>query len=118
MLSKKIFFSLLALGLGCLPFSASAVALSNPLGTTDIPVLAGNIIKAILGLSGVAALVMFIWGGTQWIISGGKKETIEKGKQTVLWAALGLCFIFVAYALLYTLLNILGSAGEVVVTTK
>lgn len=94
------------------PAGIFAASLENPLGTTDIRVLAGNIIKAVLGLSGVAALVMFIWGGTQWIISGGKKETIEKGKQTVLWAALGLCFIFVAYAVLYSLLQILGSASS------
>jgi len=108
---KKTLFSLTAFGLGFLPFIASATALTNPLGTTDIRVLAGNIIKAILGLSGVAAFLMFIWGGAQWIISGGKKETIEKGKQTVVWAALGLVFIFVAYAILYTLLQIIGSAS-------
>ncbi|MFA6132102.1 MAG: hypothetical protein WC702_03540 [Patescibacteria group bacterium] len=108
---KKIFFSLSVLGLGSLPFTASAVALTNPLGTTDIRVLAGNIIKAVLGLAGVAAFLMFIWGGAQWIISGGKKETIEKGKQTVVWATLGLVFIFVSYAALYTLLAIIGSAS-------
>lgn len=113
MTKKNLFLT----GLIILSYPVSVLAateLSNPLGTTDIRVLAGNIIKAILGLSGVAALVMFIWGGVQWIISGGKKETVEKGKQTLLWAALGLCFIFIAYALLYSFLEILGAAS----TTK
>lgn len=93
------------------PLIASATALTNPLGTTDISVFVGNLIKAILGLSGVAAFAMFVWGGVQWIISGGSKEKVESGKKTLIWATFGLIFIFISYALLYTLLTIVGQAS-------
>jgi len=106
---KKYFFLIVPFLLS-LPTTVSAVALSNPLGTTDVRVLVGNIIKAVLGLSGVAAFVMFIWGGAQWMLSGGVKDKIKKGQDTVVWAALGLIFIFIAYTVLYTLLSVIGSA--------
>ena len=92
------------------PLAVTAASLENPLGTTDLRVVAGNIIKGVLALSGTAALLMFIYGGAQWIMSQGEKTKIEKGQKTVIWAALGLCFIFVAYAALYALMSILGSA--------
>jgi TRAP-type C4-dicarboxylate transport system permease small subunit len=81
------------------------------LGTTDIGVFVGNLVKAILGLSGVAAFAMFIWGGVQWIISRGDKKRVESGQQTLTWATLGLIFIFIAYALLQTALTLIGQAG-------
>jgi len=108
MLKKiKIFFLIL---LSSAPLAVTAASLENPLGTTDLRVVAGNIIKGVLALSGTAALLMFIYGGAQWIMSQGEKTKIEKGQKTVIWAALGLCFIFVAYAALYALMSILGSA--------
>jgi multisubunit Na+/H+ antiporter MnhB subunit len=89
-----------------------ATTLANPLGTTDIRVLIGNIIKAVLGLSGAVALLMFVWGGTQWIVSQGEKDKIEKGKKTIIWAILGLCFVFISYAILYNLLEILSGVTD------
>lgn len=95
-----------------IPMVVSATELENPLGTTDLRVVAGNIIKAVLAFSGSAALLMFIYGGVQWIMSQGDKNKIEKGQKTVIWAVLGLIFIFISYALLYALLAVLGTATE------
>jgi hypothetical protein len=106
MIKKKIISILTFLFL--VPTTAWA-ALENPLGTTDIRVVAGNIIKAVLALSGSAALLMFIWGGVQWIMSQGVKDKIEKGQKTIIWAVLGLLFIFIAYVILYALLYMLGT---------
>ena len=105
----KYLISLLVLAT---PFVASAASLENPLGTTDLRVVAGNIIKAVLALSGSAALLMFIYGGAQWILSEGKKDRIEKGQKTIIWAILGLVFVFISYALLYALLSALGATTE------
>lgn len=108
----KNVFSLLTIILLGLPLTVFATELENPLGTTDLRLVAGNIVKAVLALSGTAALVMFVWGGAQWILSEGSKEKIAKGQKTIVWAVLGLLFIFIAYALLYALLSALGSATE------
>ncbi|MFH1253650.1 MAG: hypothetical protein V1664_04995 [Candidatus Uhrbacteria bacterium] len=103
---KKIFIGCLLLA----PLAASATTLTNPLGTTDLRVVAGNVIKAVLALSGSAAFLMFIYGGAQWILSEGKKEKIDKGQKTITWAILGLVFIFSAYAILYLVLSVLNTA--------
>lgn len=92
--------------------AATTASLQNPLGTTDIRVFIGNIIKAALGLAGSIALLMFVWGGVQWLISGGKPEMIKKGKDTLIWATLGIVVIFTAYTLVNVLVKALAS-GQV-----
>jgi hypothetical protein len=83
-----------------LPLTTLAAAkLQNPLGTTSPQVVIGNIIRSLLGLSGALALLMFIYGGMLWIISGGSAEKIKKGKDTLVWATFGLAIIFMSYTL-------------------
>jgi hypothetical protein len=86
----------------------SFAALTNPLGTTNINSVIARIITALLGITGSVALLMFVWGGFQWLVSAGKPEKIQKGKDTLIWAAIGLAVIFGAY----TLVNVVVSALE------
>lgn len=89
-----------------LPVSVAAqTVLDNPIGTSDLRVVVGRIIKALLGLSGTLALLMFVWGGFQWITSGGEKEKIDKGKRTLTWAVIGLFFIFISYTAVSALIS-------------
>jgi len=81
--------------------------LPNPLGTENIPELIGRIIKAALGIVGSLALVMFIYGGLTWMISGGNEEKIKKGKGIIIWAVFGIVIIFTSYSLLSLIFEIL-----------
>ncbi len=72
--------------------------LTNPLNTNSIPELIGRIIKAILGLSGAVALLMFVYGGVLYLISAGKPDMVKKGKDTFTHAVIGLAIIFTSYA--------------------
>jgi len=80
----------------------SAVSLPDPLDGQgeDLSLLVGNILNYVLGMLGVLALVMFVYGGLMWMTSGGAKEKIKKGKDTIIWSILGLALIFFSYALL------------------
>jgi hypothetical protein len=107
---------LLSIGMLCLlvlavhaPDVFAQSALQNPLGTSDLRVVIGNIIKAALGLTGVLALLMFIWGGIQWLTSGGSPEKVKAGKSTLTWAVIGLVVIFTSYTLVSTLITALSS---------
>lgn len=84
--------------------------LSNPLGTTDISVILGRVVSAFLGIAGSVALLMFVYGGFTWITSGGSSERITKGKNTMIWATIGIAFIFSSYAMLSYLLRIFGKS--------
>jgi hypothetical protein len=81
--------------------------LENPLDS-DAPTVIGRVIDAILGLVGSLALIMFIYGGLIWMTAAGNDQKVTKGKNIVLWAALGLVVVFSAYALVKFLFSSLG----------
>jgi hypothetical protein len=90
----------------------SATALNNPLGVNSVPQLIGNIIKALFGIVGSIALLMFIWGGFTWMTAQGDPKRVQKGKDTLIWAVLGLAVVFGSYALVTLVINALaGSAA-------
>ncbi|MDO8559463.1 MAG: pilin [bacterium] len=88
-----------ALPLIALAQATQPVTLPNPIQISDPRVLIGRVISAVLGLVGSIALVIFMWGGFQWMTSAGNAEKVTKGKMAILWAALGLAVIFSSYAL-------------------
>lgn len=90
---------------------APAPSLPNPLGgSTDLRTIIARVINAALGISGSIALLMFVWGGMLWLTSGGSPERIQKGKNTIVWAVLGLVLIFGSYAILNFVLGAILSA--------
>ena len=88
---------------------AGQVCLDNPLGTNITPqIFIGKIIRAILGIVGSLALVMFIYGGFNIMTAAGTAEKVEKGKQILVWATIGLIVIFTSYALVKFVFTSLG----------
>lgn len=85
----------------------STVTLGNPLGVNDPREIIGNVIKAILGITGSLALAIFIFGGLTWITSAGSEEKIKKGKDMIIWATFGLAVVFLSYALVTFVLTAL-----------
>ena len=77
-----------------------AICIDNPLGSSvSTPQqLIGVIIKGALGVTGSIALIVFIYGGFTWMTSAGSSDKIQHGKETLVWATIGLVFIFSAYA--------------------
>lgn len=88
----------------------AATQLENPLGqTTTINQFIGKLINAVLGLSGAVALVMFVWGGVQWLISGGSAEKIKQAKSTLVSATIGIVILFTSYTLVNAIIQALSS---------
>lgn len=102
-ISRHLIFLAFLLLVFVLPFSASALQLTNPLtGATsgNFETAIKNVITAALGLSGVLALIAFIYGGITWMISYGDTSKITKGKNMMIWAVWGIVIIFASYAIL------------------
>jgi hypothetical protein len=89
-----------------------AIDLPNPLGTTDIRVVIGRIIKAVMGIIGSIALVLFMWGGFMWMTAAGDSGKVKKGQQTIIAATIGLAIIFLSYTIVNFVLSSLTSLGE------
>jgi hypothetical protein len=77
--------------------------LDNPIrgeGQVDIPTFIGQVISGVLGFVGALTLLVFVYGGFQWLTSAGNEEKVRAGSQTMLYAAIGLFIIFGAYGIL------------------
>ncbi|HOY56429.1 MAG TPA: pilin [bacterium] len=82
--------------------------LQNPLGSVvTIPQIVSKIIKLIMGLVGIISLVMFIYAGFLWLTAQGKPDAVKKGRDTMLWAVVGLVVIFSSYIILNYIFKIL-----------
>ncbi len=89
-----------------------AVNLNNPLGNTvTVPGLVHNIINAALGVVGSLALVMFIYGGFTWMLAAGNEQAVEKGRNILVWAAVGLVVIFASYSFVNFVISAITSSG-------
>lgn len=93
------------------PPSGSTYELPNFLGITDPNILINRIIKAIIGITGTAALVVFIYGGFLWLTSMGDAGKVKEGTNAMKWATIGLVVIFSAYILVNFILTSLISSG-------
>lgn len=65
-------------------------------------------VNVLLGSAGIIAFFMLLWGGVQWILSGGDKEGVEKARKRITGALIGLAIVFSAYALLYIVTQLFG----------
>ncbi|NCF74985.1 MAG: hypothetical protein GWO87_00645 [Xanthomonadaceae bacterium] len=102
---KKIFFNILILFSPLITLAATG--LTNPLGknNNDPRVIIGLGIKGAFSVMGSLALVMFVYGGFQWMISGGNQDKVKKGKDILTWAFFGLLIIFSSYIILKFILG-------------
>ncbi len=75
----------------------------------------GSLISALLTLIMViAALLVFlylIWGGIEWVSSGGDKGKVENARNKITAAVIGLIVIAASWAILTLALNFLGFEG-------
>lgn len=102
---KKFFFIFLSVFYFVFPICVFAGSeddteeLNNPLNTSDPQIIIGNIINAVFGIVGSVALLMFVYGGFMWMLAAGNSDRVEKGKNIIVWATLGLVVIFTSYAI-------------------
>lgn len=79
----------------------------------------GRAIRFVFGIVGALALLMFILGGTMWLISGGNETRIKKGRDIMVYALLGLLLAFSSYIILnYVLARLLGARGTPSISTS
>lgn len=69
------------------------------LPSTDIRLIAARIIRTALGLLGIVAVVLILYGGFTWMTAGGSEDRISKAKQILVNAVIGLVIILSAYAI-------------------
>jgi len=81
----------------------------------------GFAIKGFFILAGLAAILYLLMGAFSWITSGGSKENVEKAREKIQAAVLGLILVFIVLTLIVLIENIfnigLGLSKDIVVPT-
>jgi hypothetical protein len=79
----------------------------------DLLKLGKNVSNWILGMVGSAALLMFIWGGFQWLTSQGESAKIAEGKKIMTAAVIGLVIVFSSYIMIkFVVVDVLNMSWE------
>lgn len=100
-LTLVILLAVIFLKLFSSPASAD-VTLPDPLNLKgkDLTEVILRILQVSLGFVGIVALLMFIIGGFEFLMSGGNQNLIKKGKDTLVWASIGIVVILLSYSIL------------------
>ncbi|MDD5341345.1 MAG: Ig-like domain-containing protein [Patescibacteria group bacterium] len=87
-------------------------ATATGLGTQDIRVTIANVIRAFLGLLGLLAIAVLLYGGYVWMTAAGNEEKVKKAKQILINGVIGLLIILSAYGIASFIIgSILGGGG-------
>ncbi|HCC84478.1 MAG TPA: hypothetical protein DEP87_02250 [Candidatus Pacebacteria bacterium] len=75
---------------------------------TDFGGLMNGLISFVMVIAAVLVFFYLIWGGIEWITSGGDKGKTESARNKITSAVIGLIVIAASYAILTLALNFLG----------
>lgn len=64
-----------------------------------LPEIIGNVIKVFLSIVGVIFLVLMVYAGYLWMTAQGEEAKVEKSKDTIKAAVIGLIIVVAAYAI-------------------
>lgn len=66
----------------------------------DIGKLISNSVSLLMILAAIATFFYLVWGGLEWITSGGEKAGTEAAKSKITNAFIGLFVVFAAWAIM------------------
>lgn len=71
-----------------------------------------NVVNILLFTIGVLSVIMIIIGGMRYVISSGKEASVDKAKNTILYAIIGLVVALLAYAIInFVLVTLMPGSG-------
>jgi len=71
-----------------------------------------RITNTVLYAVGIISVVMLIWGGLRYVISGGDSKKVTDAKNTILYAIIGLIVAILAYAIVNFVISAIGTGDD------
>jgi hypothetical protein len=66
---------------------------------TDLGSFVGNTFSAIIIVAGIATFIYMVYGGLQWVMSGGEKDKLNEARDKITQAIVGLGIVASAWAI-------------------
>lgn len=73
-----------------------------------ITCMIGNVLGVILPLIGLAAFIMLVVGSVRWMLSGGSSQNVEKARNTMVFAVVGIVLALTSYIIINILADFTG----------
>ena len=80
------------------------------LGTENLDVVVSGLISAILGVLGIIAVILILYGGFIWMTAVGNEDKVDKAKKLIFAGIIGLVIILSAYAIAQFVLSAISGA--------
>ena len=80
-------------------------------GWNSVSRIIGAGVGAALSLIGVIFLILMIYAGYNWMTAQGEEEKVEKAKNIIIAAVIGLVIVIAAYAVSWFVINSLSGAA-------
>jgi hypothetical protein len=77
--------------------------------TASVGSIVAMVIKAFLGLLGVIFIILMVLAGYNWMTAAGDEQKVEKAKDEIKRAIIGLIIVTSAYAISYFVFKALGN---------
>lgn len=80
--------------------TAGAAGLANnPRYANDVPTLIGNVIGTALSMIAVIFFILMVYGGFLWMTAHGDSGQVDKAKDTIIAAVIGIIVVLASYAI-------------------
>lgn len=76
---------------------------NTPLGT-----IVKNSVTLIFTIAAVLVLAMLIWGGIEWVLSGGDKEKVANARKRIIGSLIGMAIVALAFLIVRVIGGIVG----------
>lgn len=80
------------------------------LGSADVRTTIASIINVALGLLGIVALVIILYGGFKWMTAGGNDDQVGEARKIIIAGVIGLAVILSSYAIANFVIDQLATA--------
>ena len=70
-----------------------------------------KITNTILYAVGIISVIMLIYGGLRYVISGGDSKKVTDAKNTIMYAIIGLIIAILSYAIVNFVINAIGGTN-------
>ncbi len=108
--------------------STGLVSAQNPIGNISVNIppafdrdvgdIFTNLLSFVLVIAGILVFAYLVWGGIEWITSGGDSGKTEKARNKITGAIIGLVILVSSYAIFQLVLSLLGMSVSDIFQTK
>ncbi len=75
---------------------------------TSLNVIISNAITVVFVVAAILVLIMLIWGGIEWVLSGGDKEKVANARKRIIASLVGMALIALAFLIVRVVGEIFG----------